>query len=248
MYKCGVYVKFEEYEKKIIDCKYDNIVTLSLKDDGTIYYAGIIGEGKCRVFDLYKDYNELPYLEGASSLKIVNNGNFLQFRDIIGNVGVIRYGVTIFEPLYKEVTIYEFYGFSSDKLDSGFLLVVSDGKSYGIFSPKGNLVLPIEYSLIDVDKNHHVILVHNNSDKIEVVYYYEESDSFEHVETQIEDGIVHINDNYIWDGSFRHLNVDDRLEWADLDSRDSRDLRDELEDAADFAYEGYSRLYLGLED
>lgn len=248
VYKCGVYVKFEEYEKKIIDCKYDNIVTLSLKDDGTIYYAGIIGEGKCRVFDLYKDYNELPYLEGASSLKIVNNGNFLQFRDKIGNVGVIRYGVTIFEPLYKEVTIYEFYGFSSDKLDSGFLLVVSDGKSYGIFSPKGNLVLPIEYSLIDVDKNHHVILVHNNSDKIEVVYYYEESDSFEHVETQIEDGIVHINDNYIWDGSFRHLNVDDRLEWADLDSRDARDLRDELEDAADFAYEGYSRLYLGLED
>ena len=128
------------------------------------------------------------------------------------------------------------------------MLVVSDGKSYGIFSPKGNLVLPIEYSLIDVDKNHHVILVHNNSDKIEVVYYYEESDSFEHVETQIEDGIVHINDNYIWDGSFRHLNVDDRLEWADLDSRDARDLRDELEDAADFAYEGYSRLYLGLED
>ena len=208
-YKCGVYVKFEEYEKKIIDFKYDNIVALPLKDDDTFYYAGIIGEGKFKVFDLYKDHNELPYIEGASSLKIVNNGNFIQFRDKIGNVGVIRYGITIIEPLYKEVKIFEFSCFPDDGYELEFLFVVSDGKSYGICSSKGKLVLPIEYSLIDVDKDQYVILEHNDSDTIEVVYYDEESDSFEHVETKIEDGVVHINDNYVWDGSFRYLKVYD---------------------------------------
>lgn len=250
VFKCGVYVKFEEFEKRIIDCIYDNIVVLPLKNDGTIYYAGINGEGKYRVFDLYINGKELPYIERASSLKIVNHGNFIQFRDKIGNVGVIRYGVTILEPLYKEVTIFEFSRFPGDGYETDFLFVVSDGKSYGICSPKskGKLVLPIEYSLIDVDKNRRVILKHNDSDIIEVVYYDEESDSFEHVDSKIEDGVVHINDNYVWDGNFRYLNDDDHLEWADLDSRDPRDLRDELEDAEDFAYEGYSRLYLGLED
>ena len=78
------------------------------------------------------------------------------------------------------------------------------------------MVFPIEFSLIDVDKNRHVILEHNDSDTIEVVYYDEESDSFEHVETKIEDGVVHINDNYVWDGSFRYLKVYDHLEGADL--------------------------------
>lgn len=251
--KYGVFQIFdfdkEEYVK-ITDCKYDNIVALPLKNDENIYYAGINGDGKYGVFDLYINneikLKELPYIKGASSLKTVNNSNFIQFRDKIGNVGVIRYGITILEPLYKEVTIYEFSYFPDDELD--FLFVVSDGKSYGICSPEGKLVFPIEFSLIDVDKNRHVILEHNDSDTIEVVYYDEESDSFEHVETKIEDGVVHINDNYVWDGSFRYLKVYDHLEGADFDSRDPRDLRDELEDAADFAYEGYSRLYLGLED
>ena len=77
-----------------------------------------------------------------------------------------------------------------------------------------------------------------DSDTIEVVYQDEESDSFEHVETKIEDGVVRINDDYVWDGRFRYLNDDGHLGRTDQ----------ELRDAADIAYEGYSRLYLGLED
>jgi hypothetical protein len=175
-------------------------------------------------------------------LKIVNNSNFIQFRDKIGNVGVIRDGKTILEPLYKEVTIYveRKYSFipNDDEKKLEFLFVVSDGKSYGICSPKGKLVLPIEYSQIDVDEELLVILEHNDSDIIEVGYYDEESESFKHDEAKIEDGVVRINDDYVWDGRFRYLNDDGQLGWTDQ----------ELRDAADIAYEGYSRLYLGLED
>lgn len=247
--KCGVYLK-SHYDKeeyvKIIDCKYDYIVALPLNNDENVYYAGINEEGKYGVFDLYINHaiklKDLPYIKGASSLKIVNNSNFIQFRDKIGNVGVIRDGKTILEPLYKEVTIYveRKYSFipNDDEKKLEFLFVVSDGKSYGICSPKGKLVLPIEYSLIDVDEELLVILEHNDSDIIEVGYYDEESESFKHDEAKIEDGVVRINDDYVWDGRFRYLNDDGHLGRTDQ----------ELRDAADIAYEGYSRLYLGLED
>ena len=248
--KCGVYMKShsnkEEYVK-IVDCKYDYIIALPLNNDENVYYAGINGKGKYGVFDLYINHaiklKEIPYIEGASSLKIVNNGNFIQFSDKIGNVGVIRDGKTILEPLYKELTIYvkckSFFDSNDyDEKRLEFMFVVSDGKSYGICSPKGKLVLPIEYSLIDVDEELLVILEHNDSDIIEVGYYDEQSESFKHEEAQKEDGLVRINDDYVWDGRFRYLHYDGHLEWTDQ----------ELRDSADIAYEGNSRLYLGLED
>lgn len=176
-------------------------------------------------------------------MKIVNNGNFIQFSDKIGNVGVIRDGKTILEPLYKELTIYvkckSFFDSNDyDEKRLEFMFVVSDGKSYGICSPKGKLVLPIEYSLIDVDEELLVILEHNDSDIIEIGYYDEQSESFKHEEAKKEDGLVRINDDYVWDGRFRYLHYDGHLEWTDQ----------ELRDSADIAYEGNSRLYLGLED
>lgn len=247
--KCGVYLKShygkEEYEK-IIDCKYDQIVALPLNNDENVYYIGINGEGKNGVFDLYINHEiylkELPYIKGAYSLKIVNNNNFIQFKNKIGNVGVIRDGITLLQPYYKEVTIYvernKSFTPNNDKKKLNFLFVVSDGNSYGICSPKGKLVLPIEYSFIDVDDELLVVLEHNDSDTIEVGYYDEESESFKHDEAKMEDGIIHINNDYVWDGRFRYLNDDKQSEWIDQKLRDSTDT----------AYEGYSRLYLGLED
>lgn len=215
--KCGVYMKShhgkEEYEK-IIDCKYDHIIALPLNNDANVYYAGFNGKDEYGVFDLYINHEihlkELPYIKEASSLKIVNNSNFIQFKDKIGNVGVIRDGFTLLEPLYKEVKIYvehnnSFISNDDEKL-LNFLFVVSDGNSYGICSPKGKLVLPIEYSFIDVDEDLFVVLRHNDSDTIEVGYYDEESESFKHDEAKMEDGVIHINNDYVWDGRFRYLN------------------------------------------
>ncbi len=224
--KCGVYIKShygkEEYEK-IIDCKYDHIIALQLNNDENVYYAGINGKEKYGVFDLYINHEiylkELPYIKGEASLKIVNNSNFIQFKDKKGNVGVIRDGITLLEPLYKEVTIYVECNYSFIPNDNEkifkYLFVVSDGNSYGICSPKGKLVLPIEYSLIDVDEELLVVLEHKDSDTIEVGYYDEESESFKHDEVKMEDGIVHINNDYVWDGCFRYLNDGEHSGWTD---------------------------------
>ena len=56
----------------------------------------------------------------------------------------------------------------------------------------------------------------------------------------MKDGVVLLDDdgNYVWDGGFRYLKEDDYSGWTNQ----------ELRDAADIAYEGYSRLELGLED
>lgn len=245
--KCGVYLKphsgKDEYVK-IIDCKYDSIVALPLNNDGNVYYVGINGNDKYGSFDLYINHEirlkELPYVKGTFSIKIVNDGDFIQFMDKTGNIGVIRDGNIILEPLYKEVMIYEEYNntFLSNnyekKLD--YLFVVSDGKFYGICSSKGKLVLPIEYSLIDVNENFLVILEQNNT--IEAGYYEKYTETFKHSELEIKDGVVFINDDYVWDGCFRHLDDSENPGWTEQ----------ELRDAADAAYEGHSRLYLGLED
>ena len=160
--------------------------------------------------------------------------------DKTGNIGVIRDGNIILEPLYKEVTIYEEYNntFLSNnyekKLD--YLFVVSDGKFYGICSSKGKLVLPIKYSLIDVNENFLVILEQNNT--IEAGYYEKYTETFKHSELEIKDGVVFISDDYVWDGCFRYLDDSEYPGWTEQ----------ELRDAADAAYEGHSRLYLGLED
>lgn len=247
--KCGVYLKArydEEEYKKVIDCKYDYIVGLPLNGDDNIYYAGIDGKEDIGKFDLYVNHQillkGLPFIKGEASLKVVKNNQFIQYKNQEGNIGIIRNGVIILKPLYEEVSIfvrqrYSFIG-DYDEKELDFLFVVSDGESYGVCSPKGKLILPIEYAFIDIDNDLLVILEHNNSDKLEVGYYDEESESMKHDEAEMEDGVVILGDDYVWDGRFRYLNEDEHSGWTDQ----------ELRDAADIAYEGYSRTYLGLDD
>lgn len=247
--KCGVYCKTrsgkDEYEK-IIECKYDYILGMSLRNDDNIYYAGINGKGDYGKFDLYVNHeillSELPFIKGGSSLKVVSNSQFIQFRDQKGNIGVIRDGSVVLKPLYKDITIYvkKHSSFISNNYNENleYLFVVSNGESYGICSPKGNLVLPIEYSMIDIDDDLLVILEHNDGRTLEVGYYDEETETMKHEEAEMEDGVVKLCDDYVWDGCFRYLNEDEHSEWTDQ----------ELRDAADSTYEGYSRTYLGIED
>ena len=56
----------------------------------------------------------------------------------------------------------------------------------------------------------------------------------------MKDGMIQLDDegDYVWDGCFRYLKENEHPVWTDQ----------ELREASDIAYEGYSRLELGLED
>lgn len=248
--KCGIYrrnKKGKEEYTKVIDCKYDYIVPLSLNKDENIYYAGINGKGQYGKFDLYINnelkFKEYPFNKNEDYLRVVGNHHFIKYRDKQCNVGFIRNGDIVLEPSYSAVSLYikRTYDYLHNELKQQleYLFVVSDGDSYGICSPKGKLILPLAYSLIDIDEDLNIILEHRDSGSIEVGYYDEETESIKHDEANMgEDGVIHLDDDYIWDGSFRYLGENEHSGWTDQ----------ELRDAADIAYEGNSRLSLGLED
>lgn len=229
--KCGVYYRRDrqnnEYEK-IIDCKYDAIISLALKDDSNVYYAGVIMESNDKKMDLYINHKillqGLSYKKGCS-IMLINNDHFIQIIDSDGMMGIIRNGEFIIKPLYKRVepfVCYEKYYLGNiDTVSLKYLFVVFDGRSYGICSAKGKLILPIEYSLIDIDENLCVILEHDDS-TIEIGKYDEKTETFYHEKAKVEDGIVYINDDYVWDGTFRYLRSENPTEcWTDEDTWDA---------------------------
>ena len=75
-----------EYEK-IIDCKYDAIISLALKDDSNVYYAGVIMESNDKKMDLYINHKillqGLSYKKGCS-IMLINNDHFIQIIDSDG--------------------------------------------------------------------------------------------------------------------------------------------------------------------
>ena len=246
--KCGVYRKYgwdEDKYGKIIDCKYDYIISLSLNKDSNIYYVGLTGRDDEYNYDLYINHQiflqNIPYKKGVS-IKIVGKKNFIRFENRDGNFGVIRSGKIIVEPVYKDVKAYvqhDRFDFQ-DKEEMEYLFVVSDGESYGICSPLGKLILPYEYSMIDMDDDLCIVLERKTDGEYEVGYYDSGKDIICHEAAEMKDGVVLLDDegDYIWFGHFRYKKDDDYSGWTDQ----------ELRDAADIAYEGYSRLELGLED
>jgi|GEM_PF-1445768 hypothetical protein len=264
--KCGVYRKYgwdEDKYGKIIDCKYDYIISLSLNNDSNIYYVGLTGRDNDYIYDLYLNHQiflqNIPYEKG-SSIKLVGRNNFIRFTNRDGNLGIIRDGKIIVEPIYKDVKACvqhnRFDILEKDKLE--YLFIVSDGDSYGICSPIGKLVLPIKYSTIDMDDDLCTVLVRDFNAEVddesdeaikdmidyariyETGYYDEEKDAIVTEKAIFKDGKVFLDDegNYIWDGQFRYSKEDDYSGLTDQ----------ELRDAADIAYEGHCRLELGLED
>lgn len=263
--KCGVYRKYGWYEDKygkIIDCKYDYIISVSLNNDSNVYYIGLTCRDDKYKYDLYINHQiflqSVPYVRDVS-IKVVGNDYFIRFVNRDGNSGIIRDGKIIVEPVYKDIKVcVQRNRFDcQDKEGIEYLFVVSDGESYGICSPSGKLVLPMMYSTIDVDDEFCIVFIRDFNPELdgesdesveemldygeiyETGYYDEEKDVIVTERARFEDGKVLLDDegNYVWDGRFRYLKESDYSGWTDQ----------ELRDAADIAYERHSRLELGLE-
>ena len=228
--KCGVYHMenwHEEKYKKIIDCKYDYIKSLPIEDDENVYYVGVIGKDEDNTCDLFINHKiklqGIPFNKGYS-IRVLENKKFIKFTNFAGNVGIIREGKFVLEPLYQDVKVYiERTLDYSQESKLKFLFVVSDGESYGICSPSGKLILPIEYSTIDMDDNLCIILDKYDEDNIEIGWYDEEHDSIVHETAEMEDGMVLLDDegDYIWDGQFRYTKEDRGTGWENYSREDS---------------------------
>lgn len=245
--KCGVYRELELNDgkfEKIIDCKYDQILSSHLTSDDNIYYAGIIRKDDDYSYDLYINHEivlqNVPFVKGKSIKQSAKN--FIIFSNCEGKLGIIRRGTIILEPKYDNVRICvsRTLNYSQKENDLEYLFIVSDGKAYGICSAKGKLILPLNYSMIDMDDDLCIILKKKDDGCYEVGWYDKGKDIICHKSAEIKDGAIQLDNDgdYVWDGSFRYLKENGHSAWTDQ----------ELRDAADIAYEGYSRLYLGLED
>ncbi|MCR4614406.1 MAG: hypothetical protein K5778_10490 [Bacteroidaceae bacterium] len=266
--KCGVYYCVDKgIYKKIIECKYDYIKSLPIKDDYNVYYAGVIGLGEDNKYDFYINHKivlqGIPFNRGHS-VKLIKDGTFIQITNIDGKKGIIRNGNFIINPSYKEIRTFVQHerdynpetNVTSETLK--YLFAVSNGELFGICSPSGKLILPMKYSTIDMDDELCIVLVREFNPELddecdesvkdmldygkniyETGHYDEENDVIVTEKACFKDGNVLLDDegNYVWDGSFRYLKENDYSRWTDQ----------ELRDAADIAYEGHSRLELGLD-
>ena len=267
--KCGVYYCVDWRKgiyKKIVECKYDYIKSLPLEDDLNIYYAGVVDLDDDNKFDLYINHKivlEGIYFNRGHSVKLIEDGTFIQITNNDEKIGIIRNGNFIIDPIYREIKSFVQHERNYDSKTNitseslRFLFAVSDGELWGICSPSGKLILPMKYSKIDIDAEFCIVLVRDFDTELddkcdesveemldyggifETGYYDEEKGVVVTEKASFKDGNVLLDDegNYVWDGRFRYLKESDYSGWTDQ----------ELTDAADIAYEGHSRLELGLE-
>ena len=267
--KCGVYYCVDWRKgiyKKIVECKYDYIKSLPLEDDLNIYYAGVVGLDDDNKFDLYINHKivlEGIYFNRGHSVKLIEDGTFIQITNNDEKIGIIRNGNFIIDPIYREIKSFVQHERNYDSKTNitseslRFLFAVSDGELWGICSPSGKLILPMKYSTIDMDDELCIVLVRDFNPELddecdesikEMLDYgriYEtgdydvEKDVIVTEKANFKNGDILLDDegDYVWNGRFIYLKEDDYSEWTDQ----------ELREAADIAYEGHSRLELGLE-
>ena len=223
--KCGVYKELGggySYEK-IIDCKYDNVKSMPLKSDYNIYYIGIIGGDSDNKCDLYVNnklfFNNYPYNRGHA-IEVVGSGYFIKYTDSDGNIGFIRNGEIAFKSQHEDakVCVWSNGREEDDELEFEYLFIVSNGDLYGICSPSGELILPIEYPIIDIDDNLTIVIAKrvdemeiDENDKsilwdyqMEIGYFSKETNSIETEKAIVDDNGVRLDDNYVWDGEFKY--------------------------------------------
>lgn len=94
--RCGVYTCTDWHKgkyKKIVECKYDYIKSLPIKDDYNVYYAGVVGLGDDNKFDFYINHQlvlqGIPFKRGHS-VKLINDGTFIQITNSDGEKGNIK--------------------------------------------------------------------------------------------------------------------------------------------------------------
>lgn len=234
--KCGVYMEDNGGDSfyKIVDCKYDGIKPLALKDDENIYYIGVEGINMDNKYDLYVNhelfFQKYPFERGRL-IKVVGNGYFIQFTDSDGKVGFIRNGEVVFKPQYNKakVCVRKKLDYQDDNEELEYLYIVSDGELYGVCSPSGEMILPMEYSVIDIDEDLTIVLGRNTDDldvdendesviygnMMEVGTYSKESNCIVTEKATVKDDMVLLSDwgGYVWDGKFKYTK-EDYDEWS----------------------------------
>ena len=221
--KCGVYRRFgwkDEKFEKIIDLKYSHIVTLPLTNDENIYYAGIVKQGEDYTYDLYINHEivlqNIPFIK-EKSLKVSANKWFIKFSNREGKIGIIREGTVILKPNYEDVRIciQRDWHSSQDEMELECLFVVSNGEAYGICSSKGLLILPLDYSMIDVDEDLCIVLKKIDDGDFEVGWYDKEKNIICRETAEMKDGMIQLDNegDYVWDGCFRYLQENEYSEW-----------------------------------
>ena len=157
---------------------------------------------------------------------------FIQITNSDNQMGIIRNGKFLLDPIYENVETFvehnrKYYDPDIEDGTLNYLFVVSDGESFGICSPSGKLILPMEYSNIDIDNYLNIVLVRDFNAELddecdesvkemleydgniyETGYYDEEKDIIVTEKACFKDGQVILNEegNYIWDESFMDLN------------------------------------------
>ena len=177
--KCGVYYRagvFGEKYKKLVDFKYDYIKPLPLKCDGNAYYVGVNGRESNNICDFYVDdkllFRSIPFNRGRA-VKVMKNGYFIEINDAVGQNHIFRKGKIVFTTRYEIKGVYlkkecDAWGRTIED-DSEFLIVVKDSDLYGIYSPTGKMVLPIEYSTIDIDEDLTIVLGKKDNNEKELI-------------------------------------------------------------------------------
>lgn len=237
-HKCGVYQTCgDDSYNKVLDCKYDYIKPLPLMDDDNVYYLGIMGRGTEKKCDLYINhklfFQNYPF-DKEHNTKVVGKECFIQFANTEENVGLIRNGEIVFKPQYKEVTVYVHVYDSiinqNGKKEIDYLIIVGEGELYGLCSHSGELILPIEYSILDVDDYLDKIVLgrtierkdeENEEDEnedeesilwdylMEVGRYSKFDNSIKIKKAKVKNGAVQLDYNYIWDGEFKYTDEGD---------------------------------------
>ena len=166
-FRCGVYIKkgvFGAEYSKYIDCKYDSIEMLSLKEEKNTYFIGVTKTNDGAKCDFYvKDillYQGLPFNNG-NPIRVLKSGYFINVTDSQGINRIIRKGKVIFSTKYEVANTYVQKDIDADGfyvIGDTYLIVVAKDNLYGIYSSTGKMLLPIKYSTIDIDERFYIVL------------------------------------------------------------------------------------------
>jgi len=156
--------------------KYNHIRDITLKEDNNEYKIGVNGSGINKKCDFYINgelkYQGIPFNKGKS-IMILGNGCFIKLRDSFGLNRVIRNGKTVLTTKYYVENAYAKAvcdDIGREYLDNVYLIVVSRNGLKGIYSSKRHLVLPIKYSIIDIDEWFNIVI----GEKINLDQYVDE--------------------------------------------------------------------------
>ena len=243
--------------------KYNEIKTISLKGDDNEYQIGITGSQQFMECDFYVNdellFEGIPYNKGKS-ISVLESGFFIKVRDSQGRNRIIRNGKIVFSTRYPVVNAFAKYEYDDCEYlvvkEDVYLIVVSKKGLRGIYSSKGYLVLPIEYSTIDIDDAFNIVLGKKEDLDMYVDELKEEMlksvrkgeymqigkyiKKYGYIETKpaIVDGdVVYIvnkwNERYSWNDGFSdyEFDEDDDLSNINVPNWDDYSYRDSLYDA-----------------